>query len=173
LFDLASLASPDELRCAIEEAQVLRVFKLPAIEELINRNRGHGGVARLRQGVEDLDPQTIHTRSSLERRFLALCRRAKLPNPDVNVPMRLEGHAFEADFVWRDAGVIVETDGRQFHDTASAFERDRVRDQHLILAGWRVLRCTWRQVVQEPLELAETLRTVLGQSRGRRDLADP
>lgn len=163
LFDLAGLVGADELRRAIEESQVLRLFKLPVIEELIDRNRGHGGVARLRLGIEDLDPQIVHTRSSLERRFLTLCRRAKLPTPEVNVLLRLGGHTFEADFVWRDASLIVETDGRQFHDTASAFERDRVRDQRLILAGWRVLRCTWRQVVQEPNDLARTLRTVLDQ----------
>jgi very-short-patch-repair endonuclease len=79
----------------------------------------------------------------------------------VNVPLDLEGGEIIADFLWRAPRLIVETDGRQFHGTAIAFENDRRRDQRLVLAGWRVIRCTWRQVVDEPNELVGTLRALL------------
>ena len=54
-----------------------------------------------------------------------------------------------ADFVWREQRLIVETDGGRFHRTRRAFEADRRRDQRLLLAGWRVIRITWRQLKHE------------------------
>jgi very-short-patch-repair endonuclease len=57
--------------------------------------------------------------------------------------------------------LIVETDGHRVHGTRQAFERDRRRDRLLLLAGWRVVRFTWRQPLQDPDEVAETIRTLL------------
>ncbi|MEA2422166.1 MAG: hypothetical protein QOF55_1265, partial [Thermoleophilaceae bacterium] len=37
-----------------------------------------------------------------------------------------------------------------FHSPRAAFERDRARDAELIAAGYRVIRVTWRQLVEEP-----------------------
>lgn len=45
--------------------------------------------------------------------------------------------------------LIVEVDGRGFHDTESTFENDRRRDAHLSTLGYRVLRFSYRQVVDE------------------------
>lgn len=45
--------------------------------------------------------------------------------------------------------LIVEVDGRTFHDTASTFESDRCRDAHLSTLGYRVLRFSYHQVVKE------------------------
>jgi very-short-patch-repair endonuclease len=59
--------------------------------------------------------------------------------------------------VWRRERLVVELDGRAFHDTAAAFERDRVRDRSLIAQGWRVIRVTWRQLVRSPERLARDL----------------
>ena len=47
-------------------------------------------------------------------------------------------------------GLVVEVDGFQFHSTREAFERDRRRDAELQRAGLRVLRVTWRQIVDAP-----------------------
>jgi very-short-patch-repair endonuclease len=70
----------------------------------------------------------------------------------------------QADFLWRDARLIVEADSRGFHDTASAFEYDRKREQRFQAAAWRVSRCTWSQVEREPQRLAATIRSLLGQA---------
>lgn len=55
----------------------------------------------------------------------------------------------------------MELDGRAFHDTASAFERDRARDRTLQAAGWRVVRITWRSLRHEPAAVAADLRRLL------------
>lgn len=49
--------------------------------------------------VEDL-PEPAPTRSELERRFLSLCRRRRIREPEVNVAVA----GFVVDFLWRDAG---------------------------------------------------------------------
>lgn len=97
------------------------------------------------------------TRSELERRFLALCRRHRLPAPEVNARVG----PYEVDFLWREQRVIVETDGFSFHGGRAAFEGDRARDAALHALGFTVLRFTYRQVVCESVALAATLRRVL------------
>jgi very-short-patch-repair endonuclease len=51
--------------------------------------------------------------SSLEDAFLALLDRHGLPRPRVNVPML----GYTLDFLWPQARLIVETDGRGAHAT--------------------------------------------------------
>jgi very-short-patch-repair endonuclease len=49
-----------------------------------------------------------------------------------------------------ELGLVVEVDGRAFHDTPRAFERDRRRDADLHDAGHRTMRVTRFEVVREP-----------------------
>ncbi len=98
-----------------------------------------------------------HTRSELERRFLALCRRHRLPRPEVNV--RIGG--FVVDFAWADRRLIVEVDGWDAHRTRSAFEEDRARDLKLKLLGYEGVRFTWRQLTDDPSAVAAALRELL------------
>ena len=55
----------------------------------------------------------------------------------------------------------MELDGRAVHGTTAAFERDRSRDRALMAAGWRVIRITWRQLNDDPDELANDIRILL------------
>jgi very-short-patch-repair endonuclease len=129
---------------------------------VLRRGRRRRGVARLRLIIDTLHPQTRRTRSELERRFLVLCETTGLPEPEVNVWLDVPGGGpLQADFVWRDARLIAETDGRRYHDTASARERDPRRAQRFELAGWRVSRCTRSQIEREPNQLATTVRGLL------------
>jgi len=53
------------------------------------------------------DHQSDRTNSELEYLFLRLCRRHRLPEPEVNVRV----DRFLVDFLWREQRLIVETDG--------------------------------------------------------------
>ena len=55
----------------------------------------------------------------------------------------------------------METDGGAVHATRHAFEDDRVRDADLTLAGYTVVRFTWRRITQQPDAVADTLRRLL------------
>ena len=103
-------------------------------------------------------PSTAPTRSNLERRLLALCRRHRLPLPETN----LRVGPFLIDFLWRNQRLIVETDGYEHHRDRASFEADRARDVQLTLMGFRVVRITWRQVRDDPAGVAATLQALLG-----------
>jgi very-short-patch-repair endonuclease len=122
------LISPRELRRAIRQANVLG---LPVGDEE-KRDR---------------------TRSDLERDFLRLCRRHRLPAPEVNV--RIGRHL--VDFLWRDRMLVVETDGYRYHRGRAAFEDDRTGDLSLRAMGYDVLRLADRQLTEEPAQIAQVL----------------
>ena len=86
------------------------------------------------------------TRSDAEDRFLSLVAKAQLAAPETNVRLS----PYEVDALWRDQSLIVEIDGFAVHSTRVAFERDRARDAELQARGLRVIRVTWRQLVDEP-----------------------
>jgi very-short-patch-repair endonuclease len=115
-----------------------------------------GQAPALRAALAILDEPQV-TRSEAERRLLELIRAAGLPAPHCNA--RVLG--LEVDMVWPDLRMVVEIDGYAFHGTREAFERDRGRDARLLAAGYRVLRVTWRQIVDEPLRVIATIAAVL------------
>jgi very-short-patch-repair endonuclease len=108
----------------------------------------------------DLKREEELTRSELERIFRTFCRRHRLPEPEVNARLA----RYEVDFLWREQRVIVETDSWRHHADRAAFELDRARDAHLQSLGFRVLRVTHRQLMQERSAVVAVLRPLLGQS---------
>jgi very-short-patch-repair endonuclease len=162
LLDFAGVALEWEVRKAVAQAEVLQVLDKPKTRALLKRSRRRRGVARLRLILDTIHPQTKRTRSELERLFLEMCAKRDLPEPEVNVWLPApNGKRYQADFLWRDNGLIVEADSRRFHDTDIAFVDDRKRQQQLELAGWRVSRCTWEEVEQEPRRLALTVKGLI------------
>jgi very-short-patch-repair endonuclease len=97
------------------------------------------------------------TRSELEARFIAVCRRHRLPQPQLNVRVA----QYRVDALWPQHRLIVELDGYRAHGTRSAFETDRARDAELKLLGYEVVRFTWRQLTSEPSLVAHILRRLL------------
>lgn len=160
LLDIAATELPRTLRYAVTQAEVEEVFDLTEVVELLKRSRGRRGVARLRLAIEHHDPQEQEARLELEKKLLRLIKRAGL-RPEVNGHLLVDGISMMPDFMWRDAGLIVEADSRRVHGTATAFEKDRLRDQRLAAAGWTVIRVTWHQVTNEPERLIQTLRKLL------------
>jgi very-short-patch-repair endonuclease len=111
----------------------------------------------------DVRREAYLTRSELERIFLGLCRRHRLPQPEVNARIG----PYEVDFLWRARGLVVETDGFRHHGGRTAFEADRARDAHLQSSGFRVLRFTYVQVTEDRSAVVAALHALLG----RRSLA--
>ena len=160
LLDFAEVAPPRELERAVEEAERRRIFDLREIEGLCERSPGRRGCPRLARVLAAHSGPPPRTRSELERDFLDLTRDAALPQPLVNG----EVVDLEVDFVWHEQRLAVELDSREFHLTPAAFERDRMRDAALQLTGYRVVRITHRRLANEPAEVAEVLRSLLGTS---------
>lgn len=107
----------------------------------------------------DIGPEvaTDRTRSELEARLLAICRRHRIPQPKVNVRVG----AFVVDFLWSERRLVVVVDGWESHRSRSAFESDRARDVELAMPAYEVLRFTWKRVTEDPGGVAEAIRSLL------------
>ena len=156
LLDLAASASRAELERLIEEAQVQRLASPAELLAVVERGAGRRGVRTFREAVDHLD-EPLFTRSEAERRLLALCRSAALPVPQTNVRRA----RWEVDAVWESQRLIVEVDGYRYHGTRARFERDRRKDADLMLAGYRVLRITWRRLTKESEQVIALLAAAL------------
>lgn len=161
LLDLAEVVSARELERALAETKALGLTDGLSLADLLDRHRGRHGAGRLRRALDRERAGSSLTRSKLEERFLAFVEARGLPRPEVNRPVRLADGWVEADFTWRDRGLIVELDGYAFHGSRRAFERDRARDRALQAAGWRVVRVTWRALDEQPDLVGSELRTML------------
>jgi predicted transcriptional regulator of viral defense system len=161
LLDLGAVLPRRAVERAFDQAEVLRVLDAREIEDVLARTNGHRGNATLRAILTEHAPASTLTRSGLEERFLAICRGAGLPRPEVNAWIALEPTGYEADFLWRAHGWIAEVDSERVHGTRRAFEDDRRRDQRLALAGFRVVRFPERQLVDEPASVAATMLALL------------
>jgi very-short-patch-repair endonuclease len=156
LLDLAAVAPRDVLEQLVEEALVQRLASAGELSAVAARGAGRPGVRRLREIVSRLDEPLV-TRSEAERRLRALIRSGGLPQPLMNV--RRAG--WEVDAVWDAQRLVVEVDGRKFHDPAPRFERDRRKDAELMLAGYRVLRFTWSRLTREADQVLATIAAAL------------
>lgn len=154
LLDLADVVADDHLARAVKRAQILRTLDLAEVERVLARANGRRGVTRLRAALGVIP---TGTRSELEDRLLALLGRARLPAPRVNALLL----GFEVDFHWPAHRLVVETDGYETHGTRDAFETDRARDLALQAAGWRVVRITWRRLMERPREVEAALAALL------------
>jgi len=96
-----------------------------------------------------------------ERLFHRILRTGGLVGWATNHLVRIENHTFYLDVAFPEHLVAVEIDGRAHHSSAAAFERDRWRQNQLILAGWRVLRFTWQMVTGEPEAVLAAVRQAL------------
>jgi hypothetical protein len=151
LLDLAEVVARRQLERAVEQAAMLRLFDLEALDDVIADANGRRGAGILRGVLVELEDEPGLTENELEDRFLELCRAAGLPKPEVNAWVSVDdGPPIKADFLWRAHRLIVETDGWGAHGTRQGFERDRRRDQRTRLAGWEPVRFTRRQLLREP-----------------------
>ena len=140
LADLRPLLSPAQFNAAVRETDFLG---LPIDEGVVRQGHASSKAPR--------------TRTDLEAMFLTLCRRHRLPQPEVNVKVE----RVEVDFLWPARRLVAEVDGWESHRGRSAFEEDRRRDARLKLLGYEVLRFTWLQVKDEARTVAATIRTLL------------
>jgi hypothetical protein len=129
LLDMAAAIRFDWLERMVERSEELEIFDLRAVEELLARTVGHHGHGRLRRAIALYKP-TSFTRSGLEKRFLELVLAAGLPQPRTNYVE----HGFELDCYWPEHRFAVELDVFETHGTRAAFERDRKRQEDLLLA---------------------------------------
>lgn len=153
LVDLADVAGWEELRAATDS---LRYFSPAALRGAQSRapvRPGRGLVTRL------LEADEAHTKSELERRFLRFLRSRGLPRPD-RLNEWVAGH--KADCLYAGPLLVVELDGRAYHERRAQLDADHRRDEAYQLSGHRILRLLWDDLHPANAEATEArLRAML------------
>lgn len=166
LLDVAAV-SPRYLRWMLSRAQRLGQLDLIAIDSLLQRRQGGDpGVSRLELALLPHRTSKL-TKSDVERDFLALIERHGLPRPVTNLFIA----GYELDAFWEAERFAVELDTYEYHGDPEAFEKDRLRQVELKLAGIEMISFTGIQIETEPAAVASRLRRLLRQRH--RDLGLP
>jgi very-short-patch-repair endonuclease len=155
LLDLAPVLRPRALQRAVARALDRGLTDHDELGRLLDRHGRRPGVPALRELLGGDGPAL--TRSEAEERALSLAAAAGMERPLTNQRVG----DYEVDLLWPEERVIVEVDGYPFHRSRAAFHRDRRRDAVLEAAGYRVLRITWRDLVDEPTAVAVRIARVL------------
>jgi very-short-patch-repair endonuclease len=153
LVDLAATLETDPLEAAITEADRLNLIDPETLEAGLDPIARFPGKGKLRKALT----RYTRTDSNLERRFLAVVCKARLPMPATQErigPGRI-------DFHWPDLGLVVETDGLAYHRTPMQQLEDRRRDQAHTVAGRIQLRFANLQIRESPDEVVGVLRSVI------------
>lgn len=155
LLDLGDDLNAAQHDRVLNRAEAQGRLSLRALDDQLARNGARSAAHRLRARLAVYRPGQAPTESPLEDDFLALIRAHHLPEPDRQVVLDLEDgeRPIRVDFMWREAMVVIETDGHEHHGTRRAFRDDRRRDQRLARARWRHARVTWEQVHDEPVSV--------------------
>jgi very-short-patch-repair endonuclease len=172
-LDVAPRHDPAWVRRRIKDAEFHKLVTIDDLVEVLARHPSRRGRRALASIVAPLVDDSRLTRSELEDRFLAFCRRRRLPLPETNVRLTIDGRTYEPDAIWREERLIVELDGRDAHERALAFHEDRKRDRALIAAGWAPMRVTSSQLGHDGDAIEGDIRRTLALRADARRITRP
>jgi very-short-patch-repair endonuclease len=126
--------------------------------EVVEMSPGLPGVGKLRPIVEYRLPEAYQPpTTTLERLLFRILDDPRLPSYTRQMPIRFERVTATVDAylpAWR---LIVEGDGRRWHNRRADHERDRLRDNEATAHGYAVLRFTYEMLRDRPSECLDTV----------------
>jgi len=145
LVDTSSRFDDGALGALVDDGLRRRVLTLGGLHALLRRlpsiapGRSPARLERI------LRPRTAGYHpgdSELESRVLRAIVRAGLPAPVRQHRVVVGDRTYFLDLAYPDLEVAIEVDGFDYHRDRGAFDRDRMRQNDLVGAGWTVLRFT-------------------------------
>jgi very-short-patch-repair endonuclease len=146
ILDLAAHLDPFALERLLAEAHYRGFRNHRPLLTLIARHPGRRGLANLDTALSLGHYRLGRTESPLEDRFLRFLDTRHLERPELNPTLTIAGMRVRPDALWRRQQIVVECDGRDVHTRRRTFERDRVRDRRLLVAGFSPVRVTGEQL---------------------------
>jgi very-short-patch-repair endonuclease len=157
LIALASVVPVSVLEDCLDVALRRNLTNVVRLRKRI-RELGTGGRRGLRvlAGMVEDRRGGVHD-TELEKQFMAVLRKYKMPMPEYHPKVELDGHVYEPDFIYRAARVFIETDGMKGHSTRAELDEQDRRQNAFVKAGWRPMRFTWSDVTESGLQLCKDL----------------
>ncbi|MDP9072641.1 MAG: DUF559 domain-containing protein [Actinomycetota bacterium] len=158
LVDLGGSVPAEELTAAVDAGLATRLVSVDGlVAELARLGRGRRPGARsLRRMLAERALVGVPQASVLEVKALAMFQRAGLPVPRIEYRVGQDGE-YRLDFAYPVIKFAVEVDGYAWHSSPEQFQHDRARRNQLQRRGWVVLVYTWRDIVSEPVRVAQEI----------------
>jgi len=169
IVDLAAVCSRATIAVVLDDALAQRRATQAAVARCTFDvlRPGKRGLDRLLAILDERGDGYVPPMSELERRLFDALRAGGLRDPVRQFPLPGRGAITGiVDAAYLEEKVILEADGRTWHNRRRAFRKDRLRDNEAARVGWQTLRFPWEEVVDDPEGTAETVADVLDQ-RGR------
>jgi len=155
VLDLAATAELRLVRKALADLDFRHELDVTAIDAVCKR--GRPGSARLREALENHQPELAHTNGDLEIDFLEWCERHHVPIPKFNTYI----HGIQVDAHWPGSNLVVELDGYDNHSSRAQLRRDKRNDLKLRGRGLTVLRYDWELIRRQPRPIRTEILTRL------------
>ena len=126
---------------------------------------GKPGMQRVARVLDDRGDGYVPPASELERTLFAVLVAGGLPAPVRQLPLPGRGVRGSirgvVDAGFPDAQLLLEADGRRWHDRLDAARADRERDAQAARVGWQTLRFVHEQLVGGPAEVCAIVEDTL------------
>ncbi|NIA25345.1 MAG: DUF559 domain-containing protein [Gammaproteobacteria bacterium] len=165
IVDLGAAVGRRTVALAFDKALRDRLVTLERVAEVVDdvARQGRTGVGTARALLEIRLKWRGDTESPLEDLFRQLLADAGLPMPMGQYPVRDQLGVVVArlDFAYPERRLGIELDGFRFHSDPKTFADDRVRQNAVLSAGYRLLRYTARDLRDTPQRVvAEVARSL-------------
>lgn len=160
LLDLAGILSDERLEAIVDAALASGRTSTAAMRRYLKASCRTHHVRRL---VRLLDDRELGVpESELERAFERLITRAKLPMP----PRQRSVARYRVDYAYEAQHLVIEVDGSATRSTKAQLQKDRRRQNAIVLERQTVLRFTWDDVTKDAPYVVETIGRALDGAGG-------
>lgn len=148
---------PKEAVVLVDSALRSGQVTLAQLQATARQLRGLRHARRVRRALQLCDPESGSVLESVLRVELV---EAGVTGFGTQRSIRDGGgrYILRVDFCFEQQRLVVEADGARWHPEP---HRDRVLDNRLVAAGWRVLRFTWAEVLHDPAAVLALVRAAL------------
>jgi very-short-patch-repair endonuclease len=158
VFDhMSTLSVVDATRLADRALQRGWITSDQLDQRLREHPRRHGN--RLLRALQAITADGAAAES--ERRLHQLLHAAGFRDWKPNYPVWFDGALVAVvDLAIPSLRIAIEIDGMAYHVDPDRFQRDRSRQNDLVMLGWTVLRFTWADLTERPEEVIARIRQV-------------
>lgn len=162
LLDLCAVAPGTAIQLAIDDARRRGLTDWDRLLHcmLLHSRRGRTGVGKLRTILDGHLAEVAATDSGFERLVYVRLVEAGLPRPVLQHEVHIGGRTHRLDLAYPEVKLGIELDGN-IHLRRDVWERDHARQNALLLAGWTILRFTWRDYTDHQSRLVREVRAAL------------
>jgi very-short-patch-repair endonuclease len=160
LVDAASILSEYRLESILDAALVTGRTSIPAMRRYVANHANKPQIDVLKKLLDDREHGVPE--SELERAFERIMRDARLPMPERQRQIR----KYRVDYLYEGERIAIEVDGSATRSTKAELQRDRRRQNEIVLQQLVILRFTWDDVTKDAAYVVAVIKRALDGAGG-------